>query len=448
MKKVEQWSLLYEILRPFGRFIFWMAHRKIVVTGTENIPKGEPVIMAPNHQNALSDDLAMVFYLKQQPVFLGRADMFKNKTAAKLLNFLKVIPVFRIRDGKDTLDRNKAVYENCVQILKQNKTICIYPEAGDNRMKSMIGHKKPIPRIAFYAAEATNFEMDVKVVPVGMYYSHYYHFRRELYIAFGKPISSKDYYKLFREEGEAKAINKFRNDLFEAIRKLIVHVPDKKSYDLYDSGFEMFRAKVLEKLGLKNHLKNKVKAEQYLSEKINEALENEETEKDDLLKKSQTYKRLKKRFNFNEKELAKGEIGVSGFIANMLLAIILLPIAAYGTLANGWLFYLTRFPYRKKIKDDHFYSTISYGLSFILFPLWFIGQYFILHSIFDSWLIAIGLLIFSIPSGVVAWEIGQLILSTFHRLKYNQLQKTSNKLFKQLLDIRIELIRFFTKTIG
>ncbi|MDA3927836.1 MAG: 1-acyl-sn-glycerol-3-phosphate acyltransferase [Prolixibacteraceae bacterium] len=447
MKKVEEWSLGYEILRPLGKLIHNFSYKNIKIKGIENIPKNQAVLIAPNHQNALSDSLAILVHTKMQPVFLGRADMFKNKFAASFLSFFKISPVFRVRDGKETLDKNHEVFDNCVNILKKHKMLCIYPEASHIGMKRMNPHKKAIPRIAFLTAEATNFELNVKILPVGIYYSHYYNFRRNLIVEFGKPLNSSDYYELYKQKGEAKATLTLRNDLFAAIKELVVYVPEKASYDLFDQGFEFYKPQLYQKLGLKNHTSNSVVAEKYLTDKVVTYFENDDSQKEDLVKKAQQYKRLKKRLNLSEKELALGPIGFFGFLVNILLSLLLLPLSVYGTVANGWLFYLTRYPYRKKVKDTHFFSTISFGLSFFLFPAWFIAQFFILLVIFNSWYIALLLLAFSMPSGIIAWEMLQLILRSFHRLNYNKLKRKQNKHLLQLLGLRTELAAFFKKTI-
>jgi len=448
LKRVEDWSFGYEILRPIGYLVHRVAHRSITVYGLKNIPKNGPIILAPNHQNALSDSLAVILTCNLQPVFLGRADIFKKKLAAKILNFFKITPVYRIRDGKETLDRNQEVFDNCVEILKKNKVICIYPEASHVGLKSMNPHKKAIPRIALLAAEKTNYEIDVKVVPVGLYFSHYYRFRRDLIVSYGEPLSSKNYYRLYKEEGEAKATLQFRNDLHQAIRKIVVNVDDRKSYDLYEQGFEMFKPQLYQKLELQNKPGNAVKAEQFLTEKLDTYFKNNPTENEELLKKAQQYKRLKNRMKISEKILQKGPIGIVHLVLNYFMVLTLTPLSLYGLVANGWLFFLTRYPYRKMIADPLFYSTFAFGLGFILFPIWYIVQFFILIAIFSNWLIALGLLMFSIPSGILAWELCQVIILSAQRLKLNMLTKNKNKTLQQMVSLRTELLNFYQKSIA
>jgi 1-acyl-sn-glycerol-3-phosphate acyltransferase len=58
---VEKKSVGYWMLRLYVNFAYWLFHRKIIIVGKENIPKNKPVIYAPNHPNALNDDLGVIY---------------------------------------------------------------------------------------------------------------------------------------------------------------------------------------------------------------------------------------------------------------------------------------------------------------------------------------------------------------------------------------------------
>ena len=80
-----------------------LSFRKLVFIGKrENVSKERAIIFASNHRNALIDALLLVFssYHLKQIVFLARADIFKKSFVAWLLKGMRIMPVFRIRDGK------------------------------------------------------------------------------------------------------------------------------------------------------------------------------------------------------------------------------------------------------------------------------------------------------------------------------------------------------------
>ena len=69
---IDQWSWFYAFLQIFiVRPIYNYYYRKIKIINADRIPKGQPVILAPNHQNALMDALAFVEGINFQTVFLA-----------------------------------------------------------------------------------------------------------------------------------------------------------------------------------------------------------------------------------------------------------------------------------------------------------------------------------------------------------------------------------------
>ena len=99
-ENIEKYSAFYAIVKSVANF--WhnkVFYRKVIIVGRENINPEDHLIYAPNHQNALMDALAVLFTQKGQLVFLARADIFKRNFLASILYFLKILPVYRIRDG-------------------------------------------------------------------------------------------------------------------------------------------------------------------------------------------------------------------------------------------------------------------------------------------------------------------------------------------------------------
>ncbi len=143
--KYEKWSLGYYILKQYVRFVDWIMHNRTILIGLKNIPKNKPLLFTPNHQNALSDPMAILLHTKYQPVWLARADIFKNKTAAAILAFLKILPVYRMRDGKEELAKNSDTFAHSIKVLKNKKVLAFFPEATHTGKRQMISHKKAAP---------------------------------------------------------------------------------------------------------------------------------------------------------------------------------------------------------------------------------------------------------------------------------------------------------------
>lgn len=209
--------------------------RKLVFTGRkENVSKERPVIFAPNHRNALLDALMLVYagYPLKQVVFLARADIFKQKFVAWILRGMRIIPVFRIRDGKDNLNRNNEIFDNAARILKNNNPIAIFPEARHNPKQSLLPVQKAVPRIVLPTEASRAFELNSQIVPVSIYYRDVFGFLSDAYVTFGTPIEVSKYKEVY-DENPGLATNQLRLELEKSLKSMVVNIWNDEFYDEY-----------------------------------------------------------------------------------------------------------------------------------------------------------------------------------------------------------------------
>ncbi|MGE5419489.1 MAG: 1-acyl-sn-glycerol-3-phosphate acyltransferase, partial [Chloroflexota bacterium] len=233
-ENIEKYSARYALLKTVSGF--WhdnVFYRKVIVIGRENINPEDSIIFAPNHQNALMDALAVLYAHKGQPIFLARSDIFKRKIIASLLYFLKMLPVYRLRDGFSSLKGNDEIFEKTVDVLKNKNGLVILPEgdhAGYRRLRQL---KKGICRIAFQAEEATDFNLKLKIIPVGLEFSNYTRYRQVLTVVFGKPFEVSDYFNTYRENPD-KALNDLKLRLSVEMKKVMIHIESLEDYEAID----------------------------------------------------------------------------------------------------------------------------------------------------------------------------------------------------------------------
>ena len=161
-KNIEKFSFRYAFFKFFIFYSLRIFYKKYKVIGINNIPKNEPVIFAANHQNTLMDALSILCAGKGQPIFLARADIFNSNFIIKILKFLKIMPIFRIRDGYKNLQNNNDIFDKSVDILEQKKVMTLFPEGSHLGKRKLKAFKKGIARIAFKAEETSNFNLNVK----------------------------------------------------------------------------------------------------------------------------------------------------------------------------------------------------------------------------------------------------------------------------------------------
>lgn len=369
----------YEILRIYVRLAFWLSHRGIVVTGKNNIPKGKPIIFAPNHQNALMDPLALVCTNPLQTVWLARADIFRSKFFRPILKFLKVWPVYRIRDGKENLQNNEEIFARVTHLLQEKQSVALFPEAAHSGKRQMLPHKKAVPRIALEAEAKNNFELGLQIVPVGISYSHYWKFGRSLLVQYGEPIRVDNFWVDY-EVNPQKAMIDLRDQIYEQLCPLVIDIQSRKYYQEYESIREMAGETCAQrkKFG-RNKALRKFKAEKELIARL-EALEHESPENFELLvAQLYQYQEELKKNGFNDRHIENSmKANKLKTPVKLVLALLTLPVFVASFLFNGVPFFIPRAVVSKKIKDKTFISSFNYVLGIIVFPLFYLLAYSIL----------------------------------------------------------------------
>lgn len=155
------------------------------------IPDG-PVIFVANHQNAFLDAVLIICSSHRNPWALARANVFKKKWAHALLTFIQMMPVYRFRDGFDTLRKNEVIMDQCAALLKTGSSILIFGEGNHNEHYNLRPLQKGFARITQAALQHLPA---VKIVPVGLHYENHTAFRSRVLVSFGKPITiTKNYF--------------------------------------------------------------------------------------------------------------------------------------------------------------------------------------------------------------------------------------------------------------
>jgi len=369
--KYEKWSLGYWFLKQYIIFADWLIHKKVIINGKEKIPKNKPIVFAPNHQNALSDPMAVLLHTRFQPVWLARADIFKSNTINVILRFLKIIPVYRIRDGKENLVKNDKTFADSIKVLENNFALALFPEAAHSGKRQMLSHKKAVPRIVFMAEEKTNFNLDIQIVPTGIYYSHYWKFNRTLIVNFGDPIPVKDYTEQFQENANAATVT-LRKKIESAIEPLVINITSKNYYSEFENIRDVYGKHFLERQNKKDTTLNRFQSDQLLAHKLVELEVKfpEETKK--VVEAANSYSARLKQLKIRNWLISKSDNSMWKILQNKLILLIGLPVFIYGALFNIIPFLLIDKIIRKKVKDWTFWSTFFLVAGIILFPLVYI----------------------------------------------------------------------------
>ena len=403
-KKSSGYNLLYALVKFWHNIIFY---RKLTLINKENIPENANIIFTANHQNALMDALALLFTIKRQLVFMARSDIFAKKKIAAILFFLKILPIYRIRDGFESLKKNEEIFAKTIDVFKAGNGLVILPEGSHSGKRRLRQLKKGFARIAFQSEEASDYKLDLKIVPVGLDYSNYEDFRSDLTVNFGEPISVSEYYDIYKEN-QPVALNQLKDRLFESLSKVMIHITSVQYYNLIDGLRNIYSRKYCQKLGLADYGQpNKFKVDKMLIEKL-EKFE---------LDKPKEIKSLDSLVNKYVTGLKNAKItsllfedGPRSFISLLLSSIgflIVSPIYLIGLIFNI-IPYQISLASVKIFKDRQFYSSAKLIFSFLIFPI-----FYLIETLIFSLLSNEGFHWFYFLLGLVISGISALIIHNF-----------------------------------
>lgn len=440
-KNLDKFSFTYSFLKLYIDFFLRFLFRKFNIIGLDKLPKDKAFIIAPNHQVAI--DPIIILKLFKRPVFISRADLFKKRLLAKFLIFSRLIPSFRVRDGKENLKYNKYVFKRVAEVLQNGSRIVIFPEARHFNKRHLLPLKKGMTRIAFTAEEEKDFELDLSIVPTGIYYSNYYNFKSDVRVVFGEPVSVKKYKELYLQDS-AKANAKLRDEVAEAIKKNIVHIQDLDNYDAYETIRTVSQTAMLQKLSLKKNALNELKADKETIKTVENIHEENPGTVNLLFAKAREYQKRLDQYKFRNWLFEKEKFPILGLFGQFLLFSLSFPLFLYGFLNNILAIQPQRI-LNQKMKDPQFHSFIKYLTLLFIVPIIHWLQFIPVAVLTDIWWIKWVYLLSLLPTGLFAYYYHRYWVKFSAKVRFLRFRGKNKDLYKKLQGFRKEIISAITK---
>jgi 1-acyl-sn-glycerol-3-phosphate acyltransferase len=200
MAKIWEEYRWYRPARAYVDFITRTCLRSIQIEGQQNIPRSGAVLLAPNHCATLMDPLIQL----QIPGLIGfgaRSDIFQNPKTAKILRWLRIVPLARERNGLAEVAKNFETFEEIIDCLAHDVPFCMYAEGTHHPAPGMLPLKKGIFRIAKMASEQLG--KPVYIVPIGTNYEDFFRGQTRVRMRIGEPMEIAE--EFARREGLAEA---------------------------------------------------------------------------------------------------------------------------------------------------------------------------------------------------------------------------------------------------
>ena len=380
-KAIQDNNLLYNILRPLVQFGTCCHYRHFVVRGKDNLPIDGAYIIAPCHQQALMEPLAVLCVAPKPPVFLARADIFRKPAIRAILTFLRILPVYRIRDGQDQLGRNKEIFDRCREVLLDGYPLCLMAEGRHNNRHHLLNMGKGMFRIAGETQQALG-ERPLYIVPTGIDFDEYEQPYSNLVVNIGKPIPVQPFMETYRDN-EPLALNHMRDALFEQLLPLMHDIRDEEHYDEIMTLCNLYNREMRRREGVKNTAWNRFRTRQRIAQEVESGQIKKESFQPSILN-SQFSRLLSDHWSLAATLLA-------------LLAIVLVVVAAVMVPLVRWvlLFCLLCYPLpfipthlivRKKVADPQFRSSFNFGVRLVLSILYAIVIGIVMACCHGAWM--------------------------------------------------------------
>ena len=203
MAKIWEYYRGYVRARHYTDLITRSCFRSIRIEGMEHIPAEGAVMLAPNHCATLMDPmLQLLLRPDKDPIAFGaRSDIFKKPRVAKILRWLRIVPLARERNGLAEVAKNFEVFDEIIDCLDHDVPFCMYAEGTHHPERGMLPVKKGIFRIAKMASEKLG--KPVYIVPIGTNYEDFFRGQTRVRMRVGEPMEIAQ--EFARREGMAEA---------------------------------------------------------------------------------------------------------------------------------------------------------------------------------------------------------------------------------------------------
>lgn len=406
-KKIQDFDFLYWLLRYYVDLALRLSYRSVRYVGKERIPQDGAIIYAPNHTNALMDALVILAMDRKPKVFVARADIFRNPKLAKILTWLKIMPIMRMRDGYDEVKKNQEIFEKAVDVLRDKVPFCIFPEGTHQAKYSSLPLSKGIFRIAFQAQELMP-DMPLYIVPMGLRYGNFFRFRSTVRVQIGEPINVGEFIAAHGDATQAEQMVELKDILAERMKESIFYIPNDENYDAV---YEICAAVVKQQAKrYRERGENRLDAHFRFNKQTVEQIDRLKSENPELaaqllqLGAEASVRRKSKRISLASVSV---RYPVLSRILKTLFVLVSLPYSIPASILTLPITGLCNLIF-KRLKDYAFRNSIRYFINLIVWPLLMIIYAAIAYAVLP-WQWALPLTVAFLPAPIVAQECWRLL---------------------------------------
>jgi hypothetical protein len=143
----------------------WLFCHKIHLKNKQLFTTRGPLLIIANHPNSFLDALIIGSYYKRRVYFLARGDAFKKPIHRFILESLNMIPVYRLREGKEYLHLNDYAFNKSINLLSKGFVVLIFIEGICINSNELQPFKKGTARI-LEGAQKLNIQLKIHIAGI------------------------------------------------------------------------------------------------------------------------------------------------------------------------------------------------------------------------------------------------------------------------------------------
>ncbi len=210
--------MLYAIMKVVIGFYRFFFCRCLVIDKPDLLKEKGPLILACNHPNSFLDAILIDLVMKEPVWSLTRGDAFISGPVKKIFHKLRMLPVYRTSEGPENLEENYRTFDACREIFRNNGVVLIFSEGLCENEWHLRNLKKGTARLAIQCQDAG---IPLKILPVGINYSSFRRFGKNVFLHFGN-ITSIDAFD--KNQGEGARYQAFNNWLYNELKPLVYEI--------------------------------------------------------------------------------------------------------------------------------------------------------------------------------------------------------------------------------
>lgn len=443
--------LLYQLLKLIVSIALRVFYRRFEVHRWEVLrTQKSPLIVAVNHPNTFMDPLIVATLVKQRVAFIANGSIF-NRFTRPFFRYMHVIPVYRKKDTSDVklspADLNRMTFQQCYDYLAQKGSLMIFPEGTSEIERRLRDIKTGTARIALGAEYEHGFDVGVRIIPVGLNYSEPTHFRTDVFVNIGEPITVADWKNEYQPDN-FEAVESLTHTLHQKLSELVIITEDDDEDSVVRQVEMLYKNQLFEELALNPH---NPKEEFDLIKQIVKAVRYLEHQRPELFKKVQikmiNYLENLQKLGLSDQMLLESKRWLGHFSTTLLLLIVGLPLYLFGLL-NNYLPYILPSKIARWITSDITYrAPLMMSAGILLFPVFYGAQIWVVQYFFQQgWLTFMYAILLPLSGFFVLWywDIAQRLARVWRSLRLFQkkpsliktLQQERQALFQLLEDAK------------